>query len=204
MGRSTLAVCLAVIGLGSPVLAQGLQFGAKGGVNLSKQSFDQDVSDVSFNPLVGLAAGGFVIWPLGGRLDVEAEGLYSVKGVSLDLGVLSTKTKVDYVDVPVLARYRIAGSPTTRRIHIVGGPVFGFRVRAQTISDFGNGSFHRDVKDDVKPFDFGVAAGADVEFGRFIVDGRYTFGLTSINEDPDEDGVKVTNRAFTFLGGIRF
>jgi len=203
MRLSAFAVCLMMIGLASPAAAQGLQFGAKGGVNLANQSFDSDTGDVSFDPLIGLVAGGFVIWPIGGRLDVEAEGLYSVKGVSIDAGVASTKIKVDYIDVPVLARYRLAGSPTTRRIHIVGGAVFGFRVRAQSIADFGNGSFHRDIKDDIKPYDLGVAAGADLEFGRFIVDGRYTFGLTNINDDAD-DSAKVTNRAITFLGGVRF
>jgi len=204
MRLSAFAVCLIVLGLGSPAAAQGLQFGAKGGINVATQSFDSDTGDVSFDPLIGLVAGGFVIWPIGGRFDVEVEGLYSVRGVSIDAGVASTKIKVDYIDAPVLARYRIAGSSTTRRIHIVGGPVFGFRVRAQSIADFGNGSFHRDIKDDLKPFDFGVAAGGDVEFGRFIIDGRYTFGLTNINKDLDDDGVKVTNRAFTFLGGVRF
>jgi hypothetical protein len=204
MRLTALALCFAVIGLESTASAQGLQFGVKGGVNLAKQSFDADVGDVSLDLLYGLVAGGFFTWPLAGRLDVEVEGLYSVKGVSIDAGVVSTKTKIDYIDVPVLARYRIAGSATTRRIHIVGGPVFGFRVRAQTIADFGNGSFHRDIKDDVKPFDMGVAAGADVEFGRFIVDGRYTYGFMNINDDPADDSVKVTNRAITLLGGIRF
>src|SRR5262245_52883622 len=150
MRPSAFAVCLMLIGLGAPASAQGLQFGAKGGVNLANQSFDSDTSDVSFDSLVGLVAGGFMIWPIGGRLDLEVEGLYSVKGVSIDAGVASTKVKVDYIDAPVLARYRIAGSPTTRRVHIVGGAVFGFRVRAQSIADFGNGSFHRDIKDDIK------------------------------------------------------
>ena len=204
MRRSAIGVCVALICLASSAAAQGLEFGVKGGVSLAKLSFDSDVSGVSLNTLIGLAAGGFLTWPLAGRLDVDAEGLYSVKGVSIDAGVASAKTRIEYVDVPVLARYRIVGSSTTRRVHVVGGPMFGFRVRAKTISDFGDGSFHRDITDQVKPFDLSIATGADVEFGRFIVDGRYAFGLMNINEDLADGGVKVRNRVFTFLGGVRF
>ena len=204
MRVSAIAICVVVLGLVSPAGAQGLEFGAKGGLNLAKLSFDSDIGDTSLNTQVGLAAGGFMIWPLGGRLDVEVEGLYSVKGVSIDAGVASTKVRIDYVDVPELARYRIAGSSTSRRVHILGGPVFGFRVRAESIADFGNDSFHRDITDEVKSFDIGVAVGGDWEFGRFVVDGRYTYGLTNISEDFADDGVKVTNRVITFLGGVRF
>jgi len=204
MRVSAIAACVIVLGLALPAGAQGLEFGAKGGVNLAKLSFDSDIGDTSLKIEPGLAAGGFMIWPLGGRLDVEVEGLYSVKGVSIDAGVASTKVRLDYIDVPVLARYRIAGSSTSRKVHVLGGPVFGFRVRAESIDDFGNDSFHRDITDEVKTFDIGVAIGGDWELGRFVVDGRYTFGLTNISKDFADDGVKVKNRVITFLGGVRF
>ena len=52
-------------------------------------------------------------------------------------------------------------------------------------------------------FDLGLVAGAGLEFGRFVIDGRYTWGLSNINKDESED-VKIKNRVFAVMAGIRF
>ena len=44
--------------------------------------------------------------------------------------------------------------------------------------------------------------GAGVNFGRFTVDGRYTFGLSNINKETEEG--KAKNRTLAFLAGYRF
>src|SRR5262245_57045138 len=60
MRASAIAVCVVVLGVATPAGAQGLEFGAKGGVNLAKLSFDSDIGDTSLKIEPGLAAGGFM------------------------------------------------------------------------------------------------------------------------------------------------
>ena len=47
------------------------------------------------------------------------------------------------------------------------------------------------------------AGGAGVAFGRWIVDGRFTYGLSDTDADTDDD-VKIRNRAFSMSMGFRF
>ncbi len=64
------------------------------------------------------------------------------------------------------------------------GPQVGFLIRA-------------DNKNDYKPIDFGLSAGASYVFPPtgFGVDARYNFGLTNINKNG---AVNSTNRGFQF------
>ena len=47
--------------------------------------------------------------------------------------------------------------------------------------------------------------GAGIEAGHFTLDGRYTWGLSSVNPAPrKQDDTKVKNRVFSLLVGFRF
>jgi hypothetical protein len=48
-----------------------------------------------------------------------------------------------------------------------------------------------------------VVAGAGVNFGRFTLDGRYTWGLTNLNSLRDDE-MKIRNRVFSIMAGVRF
>jgi hypothetical protein len=43
-----------------------------------------------------------------------------------------------------------------------------------------------------------------VDIGRVVIDGRYTWGLTNINRNPDEDDTTLRNRVFAVMAGFRF
>ena len=130
----------------------------------------------------------------------------NVASLGFDLEKLqkSRKIKLDYVDVPVLARFSSPVSGGTS-FHVFAGPSFSFRVSAKAESSFEDEEESEDIDDDVERFDLGLVAGAGLEFGHFLIDGRYTWGLSNINKNKDEtDDVKIKNRVFAVMAGIRF
>jgi hypothetical protein len=60
-----------------------------------------------------------------------------------------------------------------------------------------------DLGDSVKGYDVGVVGAVGARFGRFVVDGRYTHGLTDIDSDTSDE-TTVRNRAITISAGIGF
>lgn len=177
-------------------------FGAKAGVNFANLNFDGDGVNVNFDQRKGFVGGLFVVWPATGPVALQTEVLYSQKGAQIEEDGMTGKIKLDYVDVPVLAR---VSSPASggASFHVFAGPSFGFRVSAKTEARFEDGEESEDIDDELERFDFGLVAGAGVEFGRFVIDGRYTWGLSNINKD-DEDDVKIKTRVFAVMAGIRF
>jgi hypothetical protein len=194
--------CVLLLAGASPAIAQGSAYGAKGGVNVSTLKVDPDEGDDGYSTQLGLIAGGFALRRLTGRIDLQLEGLFSMKGGSTDVGSADAKVRLDYVDVPVLLRYRIKGSDR-RGLHAFGGPSFNFLVRARTISDLGGTKIEQDVSDNVERFELGVVGGASVGFGRLMVEGRYTHGISDTDKDTDDE-FTVRNRMVSVLGGIRF
>lgn len=181
--------------------AQGLTYGAKAGVTLATVSQDPEGLS-SWGYRVGLAAGGYVALPLGSRLAIQAEGLFAQKGAKADDDGLVTTLKLDYVEVPVLVKYALTHGGA-RSIHVFGGPSVAFKVRSRATASFGDTTIDTDEDENVENVDFGVAAGGGVDFGKWSIDGRYTFGLSNLTKnDPDEG--KLRSRAISILAGVRF
>jgi hypothetical protein len=189
-------VCGALLICALPAMAQGLRFGAKGGLNVATQ--DLSGSDVSPDPRYGIVAGGFVRMPIASWLDVQAEGLYSEKGSRVTVAGGKSTVIVDYCEVPVVGRVRLA-----RLFFLEGGASMGFRLRAKTRARFSGATEEIDVSDQVERFDLGVAMGGGVELGRLLFDGRYTLGLTDVDKDKT-DTTQVKNRTLSATVGIRF
>ena len=176
--------------------------GVKAGVNFANLNFDADDASVNFDQRKGFVGGLFVVWPANSLVALQSEVLYSQKGAQIEEGGMTAKLKLDYVDIPVLAR---VSSPASggASFHVFAGPSFAVRVSAKTEASFEDEEQSEDIGDDVERFDLGLVAGAGLEFGRFVIDGRYTWGLSNINKD-DEDDVKIKTRVFAVMAGIRF
>ena len=183
--------------------AQGLGFGAEGGVTLATLHEDASGETTPFDFRAGVIAGGFVTWPLGSRFALQPEVLFTEAGAKANLGGGSSTQKLDYVDVPVLASYRIAGGPE-RHLAVFGGPAFGIRVRAKSEASFGGGStFEMDVSDQVTRTNLSVVGGLAYHRGRLVVDGRYSWGLSDIDKDTT-DNIKINTRGMSFMAGWSF
>ena len=192
----------AVVGVPSQASAQGLGYGVKGGVTLADFHADDGVEATPFDFRVGLIVGGFVTWPLGGRLELQPEVLYTQKGAKADQDGGTSVQELDYVDVPVLVSYRLVGSPG-RHLSVVGGPAFGIRVRAKSRASFGGDTLEQDVSDQVKRTDLAVVGGLAYHRGRFVADGRYSWGFSDIDADTGDE-VTIRNRGIAFLAGWKF
>jgi outer membrane immunogenic protein len=186
--------------------AQEVTWGIKGGVNFATQHTDEEIEQDALKNRVGIVAGVFFSVPVGGLFSVQPEVLYSQKGSKFELEGLAEGTiEVDYVEIPILLRVGQWNASATT-FHAFVGPSLGFKVRAKAKGESGGESETVDISDEIETFDFGLVFGGGVDFGRFTVDGRYTWGLSNINVliDDEPDDAKVTNRVFSIMAGVRF
>ncbi len=181
-------------------------FGVKAGFNIASIKVDFDEASVTGDGRAGILLGAFYAVDFNPHFGIQVEGLFTQKGTEFavedDLGFDDdTSVKLNYIEFPVLARVNFPASAATVRLLV--GPTIGFKA-SQSIKV---GEIELDADDlPLKSYDFGLALGGAVEFNRFIVDARYTWGLTDINDtdDPDPDEPTVKNRAFSFSVGWRF
>ena len=204
------AVSLAVVLLASPVEAQQRQFGIKAGPTFVAVAVDdEDDVEAEYKRRVAASFGGFAVLPINERVAAQIELLWNPKGGKLtsqsEAG--SLKLKLDYIEVPVLARFAVTRS-ASRSFFVFGGVAPAIRTSAKVESSVtGGGITYGDSVDvgvDYERFDVGIVAGAGVDIGQWIViDGRYSWGLIDVNHNP-EVTTSVKNRALTFMAGVRF
>jgi len=176
--------------------------GVRAGVNLANLSIDNS-PPFDLENLAGLVAGGFLTLPLNGVFAFQPEVLYSRQGAKFHDQDVTARTKIDYVQVPALARVRLG---TRSPLSVLFGPSFGFKTGARFSTTGTPTDDSQDLGDQIKGFDFGLAAGAGLDVGHLVVDARYTWGLTNIAKaaanPTDQDHVK--NRVLSLSIGVRF
>lgn len=186
-----------------------IKIGAKAGVNFA--NFSGDAVDTKMK--TGFHVGGLVEIFINEKFSVQPELLYSSQGAKLETerlelyeganrlnGKIDQKMTLDYINVPIMAKYYVAEG-----FSIQAGPQVGFLVKAETVlktSASINGinlplpselNETTDIKDEVKPVDFGLnfGVGYELPLGIFI-DARYNLGLSKLPEDNYSDKVKNT------------
>ncbi|HEU5255431.1 MAG TPA: porin family protein [Vicinamibacterales bacterium] len=168
----------------------------RGGVRFGYNAATLSTDEPGVDPKIrnGFVVGFFGVLPVNSMFAVQPEFLYSQQGARVEDGSDEATVKIDYINIPVLARVRLgSGSPA----HLLVGPSFGFRTRAETEFD----GETMDFKDQVEGNDIGFVTGVAVNAGMFVVDGRYTWGLKNIAKgEPDT----AKNRVFSLSAGIRF
>jgi hypothetical protein len=188
----------------APALAQ--EAGVKGGVNFASLTrFDEEADSTSRR--LGLIGGVWVRVASRGALSFQLEALLSEKGIKFEQafdGVpVEGNLRIRYVEVPFLARFDAAPGGAAR-FYLLAGAAPAFRLgdgrlklkaegEEETI-DFG------DTGEDLKSFDLGLVGAAGIEFGRALVEGRYTHGLLVAGDGDDSP----KNRVFSVMVGFRF
>jgi hypothetical protein len=181
---------------------QGLTKGLRGGVNLATNDTAGDGGGASLGWQLRGVFGAFVTWRAASWIELQPEVLYSMKGGKREEFGITSKLLLDYLDVPVLARWS-RGARGARSWYIVGGPAFSYLLRARTRANFGNATEEIDIVDDVERIEVAVVGGGGLEFTRFLIDARYTHGLSNIDR-LGADGDRMTNRAASVTAGIKF
>ena len=86
--------------------------------------------------------------------------------------------KIDYVNMPITANFYVVKGLALR-----AGLQPGINVNAKIEA----GDVEKDMDDAVKGFDLAIPVGLSYEYRHFVVDARYTFGLTKIFDTKEVD-----------------
>lgn len=170
------------------------QIGIRGGVNFANVTGDVDNTDARTGLMVGVYTSFAVP---GSPISIQPEVLYSQQGYKMDDPEFGEATaKIDYIKVPVLAKFSFGGGGMISP-QIYAGPYIGFKANAKAEVD----GEEQDIEN-IKSTDFGVSVGADLFINSlFSLGARYSAGLTSI---ADEGGADVNNSVFSIVAGIEF
>ena len=194
-----------------------LAIGFNGGLNMSSVSFTPKVSQAKLNGITGGLSVRYVcekyfstVCSLYGEINYSQMGWKEDIVDINDMPVINTATglpeeysrTVNYIQVPLMAHLAWGREQKGFAFFVNLGPQFGIYMSESTKTnlDFSD----RNAADRVNPvcaqdtmavenkFDYGIAAGAGIEFshpkvGHFLLEGRYYYGLGNIYGDSKRD-----------------
>ena len=145
------AVCIC---MAMPAQAQ-INFGVKGGLNLSKASFSDVKENFKKDNFTGFFIGPMAEFniPIVG-LGVDASLLFAQRGIKVSEGNEDYTVKQNGIDIPVNLKYTI-GLGSMAGIYFAAGPDFYF--------DFAGNKTIEGVKTDKKKAEVGINVGAGVK-----------------------------------------
>lgn len=202
MKKLLIISAIAFVGL-TAVNAQEVEFGLKGGINLSTITGDDYVN---FDNRTCFHFGAVVEIGITENFSFQPELLYSCQGSDYgvdDTSIIETKValfngtiKADYLNIPLMAKYYVSEG-----LSLEAGPQLGFLISAK--DDFEGEE--DDIKEFVKNFDLGVNFGLGYKLaGGLNFGARYNVGLTNANDDPDLSDITFKNGVFQFSLGYFF
>ena len=186
--------------------AHAQYIGIKGGLNLSNLNIDE-VNDE--NMRIGYHFGAFFNLPISDGFAIQPEVLYSTKGTradyNQDLGIFGefnaeTKFKLDYIDIPILAVFRIGDA-----VEIHAGPYIGFLTTSKFEVD-GDVEMDDDLDtDNFKSLDYGLSGGLAINLSALQIGARYNYGLQEIQDSDAADLLlgDAKNSYFQVFAAIR-
>jgi len=170
---------------------QPMQFGVKGGLNLSNL-YESDAS--SSDMIVGFNLGVFNKIPVSKVLAIQPEFYVTTKGASLTYNSLfvdgTAKFNLTYVEVPLLCVVNV-----TRLLNIQFGPYVAYLVDGKVKNVANVNMFNFEDNIDVNDFnriDAGVVLGAGLEVGGITMGARYNLGMTKVGKTRSVLGTDYT------------
>ena len=186
MKKISLVSCM-ILSISISAMAQlpSFTFGIKGGVNYSKLTTKDDLTEE--NSIAGYQVGVFTrVGGLG--LYLQPEMYIGSKGndfIKINTGsssvAASGKVRFTTLDVPVLIGTKIG--PGKLNLRFMTGPVISFVLNEKTTFD----SAYQNVTDfdNYKKQNWAYQAGAGVDVGNLTVDLRYEAGLSNISKSSE-------------------
>jgi hypothetical protein len=199
-----LAACFAA-GAAAEAAAQDLpvEVGVKGGLVISNFSIDPPITD---DPTwrTGLSGGIFVATRPAGRVGAQFEALITQRGSTVvdaaDEAELRFRTT--YLDASVFARGRMA-TLASGDLYAFGGVTIGLELESEFVEvDSGVFEEREDIGDLIEDTEVSLAGGVGLFVGRFLVEARYTAGLTDTGLSSPTS--TVHHRSLSILAGVRF
>ncbi len=215
--RNAASSVLIILLISNVALAQiSFNKGIKAGLNVSTLRID-DTGNADIQTKNGIVAGGFLELDLLGPLNFQAEALFTQKGAKSEEntveGLTVTTFSVNYLEIPVFAKFSTPVAPPLVTANFYGGPAFAFKI-SEDISAERDGA-EIPVEGDLatsaefKSSDVGAVAGANLSFSALglaslIIDLRYTLGLSHIAKNVESDENSVKNGVVTLSVGLGF
>jgi len=154
--------------------SQKVQFGIKGGLNVSKLAVD-NVDEDDIESRIGFHIGGLAHIHLNRNWAIQPELVYSSQGMTQQLAGEEFEWKINYVNIPVMVQYMFEGG-----FRVQAGPQLGILTSAE-IED-------TDIDDNLNKIDFSLGFGFGYKSSSgFGVDARYNLGLSNINDNGSND-----------------
>ena len=142
---------------------------------------------------VGAVAGAEFEYQVSDIFSLSAGALYSMQGCKNTIQDVDVTTKLDYINVPILANVYVV-----KGLAVKLGLQPGFNVSHKLSVDKGSTSGSTDIPG-VKSVDLSIPVGLSYEYSNFVFDARYNFGVTKVADDADSK-----NSVFQFTLGYKF
>jgi len=173
--------------------AQGVTFGAKAGVNFA--SITGDGTD-NLDMRTSLHVGGVAEIAFSDKFSLQPELLYSSQGAKASFSGFEAKTKLDYLNLPVMAKYYVAEG-----FSVEAGPQVGVLLSAKVDTDnsidliSSSPKVEVDIKDETSDIDFGLKFGAGYKLESGLNFGaHYNLGLADLNDNTVSDSGDFKNQ----------
>ena len=193
MKRALIVVAILVASSAFASAQDTTSLGVKAGVNITSASTDDPLVETDYR--AGFTSGLFVRVPASHRIAFRPEFLYAYKRTTFRVDEIDATFSAHYAEFPMLLDVGLNSGPS--RMSLLLGPSFSIRGRARLKGD----GMSIDASDQIDRFDFGLATGLAVTTGRFMVDGRFTWGLVNVASEPDGS---AHTRSFALSAGWRW
>ena len=167
-------------------------YAVKAGINFSTLNGQQsslqynEYSIIEPSSKLGLVAGGFINMFFSEKFSVQAELLYSMKGVNFDAEEYVQTWSLIYAELPILFKSNFILSDKYET-SVYAGPAFSYLLSATWSDEINKVYQHEDVEmNGLNSLDMSLVLGADIRFEMFEkifgADIRYTYGVMSIQK----------------------
>lgn len=171
-----LSAGLLFAGLSQAQTSSNAVFGIKGGLNVAKFAGDPDPNS-EFN--TGFSAGLFVNIPVSSGFSFEPSAEFSQKGAEYTFGNTEFKTKISYIDLPLMARYDVSNS-----FGLFAGPQVSFFMDQESKVVTGNSSStFEGSNESYRKSLAGGKVGASYNFGSVMLNGSYATDFQNLYKD---------------------
>jgi hypothetical protein len=214
-----LLVTLFVVFIASGSFAQ-VSIMPKAGVSLAKISLTDDMLDGDPAPKsrIGIVLGAAFEFQLSDQFAIQPELLFHQKGwKEEDSGVdfkYTSNNTLNYIELPVMVKVKFDN------FYISGGPYLGLGIGGKYKDEYSEGNFSATFEGKIKfgdepsnydgddyyienAMDFGLQIGAGMKLGPVIIDLRYGFGLSNLEDKPSgyQGDWKLKNSSLQFTVG---
>jgi len=195
----------------------GLAFGTFG--NVDEEEIAGELEGELGN-ILGVQFGALYEIRISNKFSIQPEVNFRPKGFKftgteeIDGFDFKVKTKfvVNYLDVPILAKYNF-GDPKEILIYITAGPSFAYAMNAHQVArltGLGQTNKERQAADldelAYNRYEASVSLGtgfeAPMDYGSLFFDARYLLGLTNLNKEGGRENANY-NRGFGFTMGYK-